>query len=91
MYEVVAQTIADNYSLIHRVVHEVVKKESDLEIVAEACDGHEPEVTAALTNVATFRISTGATDMTSPTSRRCIVCGSIPQSSGRGSATLNAA
>jgi two-component system, NarL family, nitrate/nitrite response regulator NarL len=41
--------IADDHALIRRVVREVVEKESDLEIIAEACNGHEAEEQAAQT------------------------------------------
>ena len=39
--------IADDHALIRRAVREVVEKESDMEIIAEACDGHEAEEQAA--------------------------------------------
>ena len=41
--------IADDHALIRRVVREVVEKESDLEVIAEACDGHEAEEQATQT------------------------------------------
>ena len=41
--------IADDHALIRRVVREVVEKESDLEVVAEACNGIEAEQQAAQT------------------------------------------
>ncbi len=41
--------IADDHALIRRVIREVVEKESDLEIVAEACNGLEAEQQAAQT------------------------------------------
>src|SRR5437588_12692453 len=41
--------IADDHGLMRRVVREVVEKESDLEVVAEARDGHEAEAQAAQT------------------------------------------
>ncbi|MDQ6661105.1 MAG: response regulator transcription factor [Chloroflexota bacterium] len=41
--------IADDHPLIRRVVREVVEKEDDLEIIAEARNGHEAEVQAAQT------------------------------------------
>src|SRR5437763_7604669 len=41
--------IADDHPLIRRVVREVVEKESDLEVIAEARDGHEAEELAAQT------------------------------------------
>jgi len=41
--------IADDHALIRRVVRELVEKESDMEIVAEACDGHEAETQAIQT------------------------------------------
>ncbi len=39
--------IADDHTLLRRVVREVVEKESDLEVVAEACNGLEAETQAA--------------------------------------------
>jgi two-component system nitrate/nitrite response regulator NarL len=39
--------IADDHTLIRRVVREVVEKEKDLEVVAEASNGHEAESQAA--------------------------------------------
>jgi two-component system nitrate/nitrite response regulator NarL len=41
--------IADDHALIRRVVRELVEKESDMEVVAEACDGHEAEAQAIQT------------------------------------------
>ncbi len=39
--------IADDHTFIRRVVREVVEKEKDLEVVAEASNGHEAESQAA--------------------------------------------
>jgi len=39
--------IADDHTLMRRVVRQVIEQESDLEVVAEACNGHEAEVQAA--------------------------------------------
>ena len=41
--------IADDHALIRRVVRQVVEKESDLEVIAEACNGLEAEQQAAQT------------------------------------------
>ena len=41
--------IADDHALIRRVVRQVVEKESDLEVIAEACNGFEAEQQAAQT------------------------------------------
>lgn len=41
--------IADDHALIRRAVREVVEKESDLEVIAEASNGREAEVQAAQT------------------------------------------
>ncbi len=41
--------IADDHALIRRVVRQVVEQESDLEVIAEACNGHEAEQQAAQT------------------------------------------
>lgn len=41
--------IADDHALIRRVIRQVVEKESDLEVIAEACDGLEAEQQAAQT------------------------------------------
>src|SRR5579863_3604074 len=41
--------IADDHALIRRIVREVVEKESDLEIIAEARDGNEAEEQATQT------------------------------------------
>src|SRR6266849_4324790 len=41
--------IADDHALIRRIVREVVEKESDLEVIAEACNGHEAEAQAGQT------------------------------------------
>ncbi len=41
--------IADDHALIRRIVREVVEKENDLEIIAEARDGHEAEEQATHT------------------------------------------
>src|SRR5713226_9771715 len=41
--------IADDHALIRRIVREVVEKESDLEVIAEACNGHEAEEQATQT------------------------------------------
>lgn len=41
--------IADDHALIRRVIRQVVEKESDLEVIAEACNGFEAEQQAAQT------------------------------------------
>src|SRR5260370_16614017 len=41
--------IVDDHSLMRRAVREVVEKEDDLTVVAEASNGHEAEVQAAQT------------------------------------------
>ena len=41
--------IVDDHALIRRVVRQVIEKESDLEIIAEAANGFEAEVQAAQT------------------------------------------
>ena len=41
--------IADDHALIRRIVREVVEKESDLELIAEARDGNEAEEQATHT------------------------------------------
>jgi two-component system, NarL family, nitrate/nitrite response regulator NarL len=41
--------IVDDYSLMRRAVREVIEKEDDLTVVAEACNGQEAEVQAAQT------------------------------------------
>ncbi len=41
--------IADDHALIRRIVREVVEKENDLEIIAEARDGNEAEEQATQT------------------------------------------
>jgi two-component system, NarL family, nitrate/nitrite response regulator NarL len=41
--------IADDHALIRRIVREVLEKESDLEVIAEACNGHEAEAQAGQT------------------------------------------
>ncbi|MDQ2715784.1 MAG: response regulator transcription factor [Chloroflexota bacterium] len=41
--------IADDHSLIRRIVREIIEHESDMQVVAEARDGHEAEAQAAET------------------------------------------
>src|SRR5438270_10987356 len=41
--------VVDDHALIRRVVRQVIEKESDLEIIAEAANGFEAEVQAAQT------------------------------------------
>src|SRR5579884_602559 len=41
--------IVDDYSLMRRAVREVIEKEDDLKVVAEACNGQEAETQAAET------------------------------------------
>lgn len=41
--------IADDHALIRRVVRQVFEQESDFEVIAEACNGHEAEQQAAQT------------------------------------------
>lgn len=41
--------IADDHALIRRVVRQVVEQEDDLEVIAEACNGHEAAQQAAET------------------------------------------
>ena len=41
--------IVDDHALMRRVVREMVEKENDLEMVAEACNGYEAEALAART------------------------------------------
>ena len=41
--------IADDHALIRRVVRQVVEQEDDLEVIAEACNGHEAAEQAART------------------------------------------
>lgn len=41
--------IVDDYSLMRRAVREVIEKEDDLTVVAEACNGQEAEAQAAQT------------------------------------------
>ncbi|MBA2284352.1 MAG: response regulator transcription factor [Ktedonobacteraceae bacterium] len=41
--------IVDDHSLIRRIVREIIEHESDMEVVAEARDGHEAETLAAET------------------------------------------
>src|ERR1700730_1204871 len=41
--------IVDDHALIRRVVRQVIEKESDLEIIAEAANGFEAEIQAAQT------------------------------------------
>jgi two-component system, NarL family, nitrate/nitrite response regulator NarL len=41
--------VVDDHSLMRRAVREVVEKELDLSIIAEACNGHEAEIQAAET------------------------------------------
>ena len=39
--------IVDDHALMRRVVREVIEKENDLEVVAEACNGLEAQEQAA--------------------------------------------
>ncbi len=41
--------VVDDHSLMRRAVREVVEKEQDLSVVAEACNGYEAEMQAAET------------------------------------------
>ncbi len=41
--------IADDHPLIRRIVRQVVEQENDLEVIAEACNGHQAETLAAQT------------------------------------------